>query len=209
MNPLLSTACLYGILDTGYVTPTNMATMAQQLLQGGIRILQLRAKKSSEEEIVAMARTILPHVRAAAGIFLINDYPHLVPVTGADGAHIGQDDMRINEARALAGEQAIIGCSTHSLKQVEQTLPQQPDYIGFGPLFMTPTKPDYTPIGLADIAKAQAMVPFPLFCIGGITSQTLPQVIAAEARRVVIVSDLLKAADPTRKAREFLKVFNR
>ncbi len=202
---LLSSSRLYGILDTGYITPADMGTVAQKLLRGGIRVLQLRAKKSSEAEIIAMAQEILPTVRAAGGIFLINDHPHLVPVIGADGAHIGQDDMTVGEARRLAGEKAIIGLSTHSLEQVEQAVLQQPDYIGFGPLFATPTKPDYKPIGLADIEKAQAMVPFPVFCIGGITAKTLPQVVAARAQRVVIVSDLLKAEDPSARAREFLE----
>jgi thiamine-phosphate pyrophosphorylase len=183
-----------------------MAAMAEQLLKGGIKILQLRAKKSSEAEIIAMAQQILLVVRAAGGIFLINDHPHLVPIIGADGAHIGQDDMTVAEARRLAGEKAIIGLSTHSLEQVERALSQQPDYIGFGPLFATPTKPDYKPIGLDDIPKAQAMVPFPIFCIGGITAKTLPQVVAAGAERVVVVSDLLKAEEPTAKAREFLEI---
>jgi len=208
VNHLLASSVLYGILDAGYVAPANMAAMAQQLLRGGIRILQLRAKKSSEAEIVAMAQQILPMVRAADGIFILNDHPHLVPVIGADGAHIGQDDMTVAEARQLAGEHAIIGLSTHSLEQVEQALSQQPDYIGFGPLFATPTKPDYKPIGLEEIRKVHAMVPFPVFCIGGITTKTLPQVLAAGARRVVVVSDLLKAEDPAAKVKEFLKVTN-
>lgn len=205
MNSFLESCRLYGILDTGYVAHADMGRMAQLLLRGGIRILQLRAKKSSEDEILAMARQILPHVRAFRGIFLINDYPHLVPMIGADGAHIGQDDMTVSEARALAGEEAVIGLSTHSLEQVEQALSQKPDYIGFGPLFPTPTKPDYKPIGLADIAKAQTLVPFPVFCIGGITLKTLPQVLAVGAKRIVVVSDLLKTKDPTAKAQEFLE----
>ncbi|MEI6417241.1 MAG: thiamine phosphate synthase [Verrucomicrobiota bacterium] len=206
MNPLLSSSQLYGILDTGYVAPADIGAMAQKLLRGGIRILQLRAKKSSEAEVLAMAQQILPIVRAAEGIFILNDHPHLVPIVGADGAHIGQDDMTVAEARRLAGEKAIIGLSTHSLEQVEQAVLQQPDYIGFGPLFATPTKPDYKAIGLADIPKAQAMVPFPIFCIGGITEKTLPQVVAAGVQRIVVVSDLLKAEDPCAKARKFLGI---
>ena len=208
MNSLLASCRLYGILDTGYVAPADMGVMTQKLLHGGIRVLQLRAKKSSEAEIIAMAQQILPVVRAAGGIFLINDHPHLVEVIGADGAHIGQDDMTVAQARQLAGEKALIGLSTHSLEQVERALSQQPDYIGFGPLFATPTKPDYKPIGLADIAKAQGIVPFPIFCIGGITSKTVPQVVAAGVQRVVVVSDLLKAEDPSAKAQELLKFFN-
>lgn len=206
MNSLLASSPLYGILDTGCVAPADMPAMAQKLLRGGIRILQLRAKKSSEAEIIAMAQQIIPHVRAVGGIFLINDHPHLVPVVGADGAHIGQDDMTVAEARGLAGLKALIGLSTHSLEQVELAVLQKPDYIGFGPLFATPTKPDYKPIGLTDIPKAQAMVSFPVFCIGGITTATLPHVVAAGAQRVVVVSDLLKAEDPSARVREFLEL---
>lgn len=206
MNPLLASSRLYGILDTGYVAPEKMLAMAEQLLQGGIKILQLRAKKSSEDQIVAMAQKISPIIRAAGGIFILNDHPHLVPVVGADGAHIGQDDMTVATARLQAGSEAIIGLSTHSLGQVEQAMSQQPDYIGFGPLFATPTKPDYKPIGLDDIAQAQAMVSFPVFCIGGINTETFSQVIAAGAKRVVVVSDLLKAEDPSAKAQEFFNM---
>lgn len=153
-----------------------------------------------------MAQQVLPLVRAAGGLLILNDQPHLVPIVGADGAHIGQDDMTVAAARTLAGETAIIGLSTHSLQQVEQAVLQQPDYIGFGPLFATPTKPDYKPIGLDDISKAQAIVSFPLFCIGGITDKTLPQVIDAGAQRVVIVSALLKAEDPEALTQSCIKM---
>ena len=193
---------LYGILDTGYVAPTNMGAMAQKLLRGGVDIIQLRAKNSSEEEIMAMAQQILPWTRAAQVPFIINDYPHLVPLTGADGTHIGQEDMSVSEARALAGEKALIGLSTHSLKQATEAILQKPDYIGFGPLFATPTKPTYLPIGISDIRKVYLNIPFPVFCIGGITLETLPQVIEAGAKRVVIVSTLLKAEDPEQTTRQ-------
>lgn len=193
---------LYGILDAGYVPFHEMGAMAQKLLRGGIDVLQLRSKKTSEAEIIAMAGEILPWTRAAQIPFIINDYPHLVPIIGADGAHIGQDDLSVTEARSLAGKGAIIGLSTHSLEQVNNACLQKPDYIGFGPLFATPTKPDYIPIGITDIPMAQKMVPFPIFCIGGITLETLPQVIEAGATRVVMVSALLKAEDPEQTAKQ-------
>ena len=205
MHPLLASARLYGILDTGYVAPEAMASMAQQLLQGGVQLLQLRAKKSSRAEIITMAQEILPVIRAHQALFFINDYPDLVPIVGADGAHIGQDDGNVAEARHAAGEGALIGLSTHSLEQVERACAQQPDYIGFGPLFTTATKPDYRPIGLADVVSAQRAVSFPLFCIGGITLERVPEVVEAGAERLVVVSDLLKAKDPAEQARKFLE----
>lgn len=210
MNPLLHSSQLYGILDTGYVTPENMTRMTQQLLQGGIRILQLRAKKSSPQEIITIARQILPYIRAQEGMLFLNDHPDLVPKVDADGVHIGQEDLThlfhnsLEEVKRLAGKKALVGLSTHSLQQVQESLEQHPDYIGFGPLFATPTKPDYPAIGLTDLIKAQEMAPFPIFCIGGITLETAPQAINAGAKRIVVVSDLLKAAEPAAKARQLL-----
>ena len=116
--------------------------------------------------------------------------------TGADGAHVGQDDVSVAEARALAGEHAIIGKSTHSLAQALAAQREGPDYIGFGPLFATPTKPDYPPIGLNEITPAQRLVSLPVFCIGGIKRENLSGVLAAGAQRVVIVSGILRAPDP-------------
>ncbi|MBX9743561.1 MAG: thiamine phosphate synthase [Chthoniobacterales bacterium] len=194
-NPLAS-AYLYGILDTSYLEPCAMSAMAQKLLQGGVDLLQLRAKNNSEAEIISMAASILPWTRAAGVPFILNDYPHLIPITGADGAHIGQKDMSVAQARRLAGTKALIGLSTHSLEQVKEACLQNPDYIGFGPLFETPTKPTYQSIGLESICSAQEIATFPVFCIGGINLKTLPSVFRAGARRVVVVSGLLKAEDP-------------
>ena len=193
----LSACRLYGILDTGYVAPDGMPGMASALIRGGIGILQLRAKQETPDEIVEMARGIAPLCRAAGIPFILNDHPELVGKAGADGVHVGQGDMPVQEARRLAGPGALVGKSTHSLEQALATSKERPDYLGFGPLFATPTKPDYTPIGTGDIRKVQEMVSLPVFCIGGITLSNLAGVVAAGARRVVIVSDLLRAENPS------------
>lgn len=198
---MLHQCYLYGILDAGYVTTSDMAAMAQKLIAGGVDILQLRAKHSSEEEIISMAAQIQPLAKAAKVIFIINDFPHLVQKIKADGVHVGQDDISVAEARRLAGPDAIVGLSTHSLEQVQKAIAAQPDYIGFGPIFATQTKPDYVPIGIEDIATAQACVSFPIFCIGGITQKNLSEVITAGSKRVVIVSELLKSENPEQTAR--------
>jgi thiamine-phosphate pyrophosphorylase len=187
---------LYGILDTGYVRQDRMATMASLLIDGGVDILQLRAKKESREEIRTMALKLSPICRKAGISFILNDHPDLVPETGADGAHVGQDDLSIAEARRLAGPEAIIGKSTHSLDQALSSVAESPDYIGFGPLFATATKPDYTPIGTELIREVYRLIPFPVFCIGGINLDNLPSVLHVGTERVVIVSDLLTAGDP-------------
>jgi len=192
----LSECRLYAILDTGYVPSDRMVAMAYSLIAGGADILQLRAKKESREEIRTMALELSPICQQAGIAFILNDYPDLVRETGADGAHVGQDDLSVAEARRLGGPEAIIGKSTHSLDQALSAGKESPDYIGFGPLFATATKPDYTPIGTQQIQEVQRLLPFPVFCIGGINLPNLPSVIRAGAKRVVIVSDLLSAADP-------------
>jgi len=132
-----------------------------------------------------------------------------VPSVGADGAHVGQDDLAVDDARwragrALAGEVPlpIIGKSTHSIEQAVAAAEAGADYIGFGPLFPTPTKAGRPAIGLSDIARVHELVKIPIFCIGGIKLANLPEVIAAGARRVVVVSGILQAPDITAHCRE-------
>lgn len=187
---------LYGILDTGYCEPDQMPAMLAAMLRGGVDIVQLRAKHSPPDRILELARELHPLTAAAGVPFILNDHPSLAAEAGVEGVHVGQDDMSVADARRLAGQGSIAGLSTHSLAQAEAAVASQPDYIGFGPLFATPTKPDYTPIGMAEIAAVHRRVNLPVFCIGGIKRENLPAVIAAGARRVVIVSGILTAEDP-------------
>ncbi len=202
----LSIRRLYGILDLGYVTPENAAPTALAMLEGGVQFLQLRAKGTAKSDIPAIARPLADLCRDHAVPFILNDHPDLVSQVGADGAHVGQDDMSVAEARSLAGPSKIIGLSTHSLAQARAAVQQSPDYIGFGPLFATPTKPDYTPIGTSDIQAVHESIPLPIFCIGGIKSENLPAVLKSGAHRVVIVSGILQAPDIRSYCRECLEL---
>ena len=169
--------------------------MARRMLEGGVDILQLRAKQFLPGAIRALAEKVLPVCREFGVRFLLNDHPELVPLTGADGVHVGQDDLPVPRVREIVGPDAIIGLSTHSLGQAVAAAGAGPDYIGFGPLFSTPTKPDYEPVGLGEIREVHARAGVPVFCIGGIKLENLPDVLAAGARRAVIVSGILQAAD--------------
>lgn len=191
----LSDCRLYGILDLGYVPSGDAVSTTRTLAEAGVDILQLRAKKSHPDVIRALAAEILPVCREFGIPFLLNDHPDLVGSTGADGVHVGQDDLPVPRVREIVGPDAIIGLSTHSLDQALAARAAKPDYIGFGPLFATPTKPDYAPVGLGDIREVQDRVPLPVFCIGGIKLENLPVVLGAGARRIVLVSGLLQAAD--------------
>ena len=191
----LADARLYGIVDLGYVPSGTASLAAKQLLEGGVDVLQLRAKSAPKSLVARLAEEIHALTRPLGVPLILNDYPELLREVPAEGAHVGQDDMSVSEARAAAGRPVIIGKSTHSLVQARAAVEEGADYIGFGPLFATPTKPGRPAIGLGDIAAVHAEVSLPIFCIGGIKNENLPEVIAAGARRVVIVSGWLQAND--------------
>lgn len=195
---------LYGILDLGYVTAEAAPRTLQEMLLGGVDIVQLRAKMQSPAEVAMLAGKLAPIASAAGVPFIINDHPQIVREAGAAGAHVGQDDLDIGTARRMAGPGRLVGKSTHTLAQAVMAAdsPDTPDYIGFGPLFATATKPDYQAIGMADIRRVHELVPIPIFCIGGIKLENLDAVLTAGARRVVIVSGILKAADIAGYCRE-------
>lgn len=193
----LQAARLYAILDTGYSSPSDWPRLAAALISGGVGILQIRAKQATPEEIIPWVAPVLEVTRPAGIPLILNDHPQLVPLTGADGCHIGQEDGTVAAAREKAGPGALVGKSTHSLEQAAATVAEAPDYIGFGPIFPTPTKPDYTPIGPGDIRAMEAATPVPAFCIGGIKRENTAKLVQMGATRVVIVSGLLLAPDPT------------
>lgn len=195
----LSSCRLYGIADMGYTAEHQLISVTEKLLAGGLGILQLRAKNHDPEHIARMGIRLAPLCREYGCLFIINDYPELAFSTGADGVHLGQDDGDLASVRAMLGTDAIIGRSTHSPKQALGAFREQADYIGFGPLFPTDTKPGRPAIGLEDIADVRRQLPeeFPVFCIGGINGNTLPSVLEAGASRVVIVSWLLAHPDIT------------
>jgi len=126
---------------------------------------------------------------------IINDHADIAAQIACEGVHVGQDDDAVAKAREVTGGACFVGKSTHSLAQAVAAQAEGADYIGFGPLYATGTKPDYIPIGLADIAEAHQRVSLPIFCIGGVNATRLDEVLAAGARRVVVVSAFLQAAD--------------
>lgn len=192
---------MYGILDLSYVVVHDVAHVATAMLAGGVDVLQLRAKQHAISEITSVAHE-LREITGERGVpLVINDHPQIASVVGAEGVHVGQDDLSVSAARDAAGGDCFVGKSTHSVEQAQRAADEGADYIGFGPLFATPTKPDYTPIGTAEIRDVHARVAIPIFCIGGIKLSNLPDVIAAGARRVVIVSGLLQAPDIAEYAR--------
>ena len=192
---------LYGILDLGYVTEPDAERVAAAMVEGGVDLIQLRAKKSSIEEVADLATRLHKITTAAEVPLIVNDHAEVAAQVSVEGVHVGQDDDSVATTREKAGRKIIIGKSTHSVDQARAAETEGVDYIGFGPIFATPTKPDYKPIGMADIKQVHVDVVLPIFCIGGIKIDNLGEVIAAGAKRVAIVSGLLKAPDVAKYAR--------
>ena len=192
---------LYAILDLAYVAPENAESVAHDLIRGGADLIQLRGKEKTREELTVLARK-LHRITGAAGVpLIVNDHPEVARDVPVEGVHLGQDDLGIAAAREIVRRTCWIGKSTHGLAQATAAVAEGSDYIGFGPLFATPTKPEYTPIGMDEIRRVHELVARPIFCIGGIKLQNLPAVLAAGARRVVIVSGLLQSDDITATTR--------
>jgi len=163
-------------------------------LAGGVDIVQLRDKEASTAELLAGAAVARPLCDVAGALLILNDRPDLVRESGADGCHVGQDDMDVPDARALAGEGAIVGQSTHFPAEVDAA--GDADYIGVGPVFATPTKPGRHAVGVELVRYAGAFAPVPFFAIGGIDMSNVEAVVDAGARRVAVVRAIAEAPDP-------------
>src|SRR5215471_16141470 len=189
----LSECRLYGIIDLGYVERRDAAGIMEQMIEGGVDLIQLRGKNKSIEELMELSAELHELTAKSCTPLIVNDHAEIARRVPVDGVHVGQDDDSIEIAQQKAAREILVGKSTHSLEQAGAAEREGADYIGFGPIFATPTKPDYAPIGLKDITRVHAEVNLPIFCIGGINIDNLQSVIDAGAKRVVMVSALLNA----------------
>jgi thiamine-phosphate pyrophosphorylase len=189
----LSECRLYGIIDLGYVERRDAARVIEQMIEGGVDLIQLRGKNKSIGELVELAAELHGLTAKSSTPLIVNDYAEIARQRPVEGVHVGQDDDTIEIVRQKVAREVLVGKSTHNLEQAQAAQREGADYIGFGPIFATPTKPDYAPIGLEDISRVHAEVNLPIFCLGGINIDNLQRVIDAGAKRVVMVSALLKA----------------
>jgi thiamine-phosphate pyrophosphorylase len=191
----LSECQLYGILDLSYVDNSDAVPVADAMIEGGVDLIQLRGKERPIEELVDLAAALHEVTARSSTPLIVNDHAEIAVKVPVEGVHVGQDDDAVADVRRRVDRKILVGKSTHSLEQALAAQREDADYIGFGPIFATLTKPDYQPIGLKEIEGVHRDVVLPIFCIGGIKIDNLKQVITAGARRVAIVSGLLKAAD--------------
>jgi thiamine-phosphate pyrophosphorylase len=186
---------LYAILDPEQTDSRSPETVARQLLEGGAKMIQLRAKLVSSRDflqLAQMARELTTHFDCK---LIVNDRVDIALASAADGVHLGQEDLPLQIGRKLLGDK-IIGISTHTLEQAKEAQESGANYIGFGPIFGTSTKDTgYTARGLEMLARIRAAVTLPIVAIGGITEATVQDVWHAGADSAAIISDLLKAEE--------------
>jgi thiamine-phosphate pyrophosphorylase len=166
-------------------------------LEGGVDIVQLREKSWPDDEVVALSQRLRTLCDEHDALLIVNDRPDLALECGADGVHVGQEDMPLDEARQIVGDDLIVGISTHSPDQIQAALGSTADYLGVGPVYSTPTKPGRPAVGLELVRYASAhAVAKPWFAIGGIDNSNVAQVAAAGATRIAVVRAIRDAADP-------------
>jgi thiamine-phosphate pyrophosphorylase len=207
MKPLADCK-LYTFVDAAYLNGRAPEAVAQQLCDGGSDLIQLRAKKSSPEEIRSMAEKIVPITKRAGVNFVINDYQDIAQGVGAEFCHLGQEDFfdaGYRQVSKLELGNLKIGLSTHAPDQAQRAVKAGPDYIAIGPIFATKTKPGRMPVTLEYVRWAAENVTIPWFAIGGIHLENLAQIIGAGARRICVVSAILNAPDIAKACGEFRK----
>ena len=203
---------LYVIVDRQAAGSRDLAEVTAQAIRGGADVIQLRDKRASARELIAEASRCTALARAAGIPLVINDRADVARAVGADGVHLGQDDLPVAEARRLLGPGTLIGKSTHSLAQALAAAAEAPDYLGCGPIFPTPTKPEYGSVGLALIGQVVSRVSLPVICIGGIDAANIDRLMEAGARCVAVVRAVCAAEDPeaaTRHLKQRLAQFHR
>ena len=206
---------LYAITDCELSNCANLDTV-RMMLAGGARLIQLRDKEASSRELLEQALACLKLTRAAGAMLIINDRVDVALTTGADGVHLGQDDMSVADAREMLGEDKIIGVSTHSIEQFRAALETSANYIAVGPVYPTTTKENPSPVvGLDLVREAKGLIDRPLVAIGGINHDRGPEVIAAGADCVAAISalypwpeklDFTSKPEITSAVRNFLEV---
>jgi thiamine-phosphate pyrophosphorylase len=169
---------------------------------GGVDVVQLREKGLGDRALLERARQVRRWTREAGVLFIVNDRPDIARLAEADGVHLGQDDLPVSAARRVFGPAALIGVSTHNLRQLRQAVLDGASYVGVGPAFRSNTKEFAELAGLDYVREALAATSLPAFVIGGIDATNIDQVVAAGGRRVAVSQAILRAESPRAVATE-------
>lgn len=183
---------LYGITGEKFANGKTNYQCVKEMIDGGIKVIQYREKEKSMKEMVEEAKKIRDLCRENSVLFIVNDHVDLALLIDADGVHVGQDDMDVNDARTLIGDNKIIGLSTHSPEQGKKAFENNNvDYIGVGPIFPTTTK-DTAPVGLKYLDYVLENIKMPFVAIGGIKISNIDKIISRNAHSICMVSEIVK-----------------
>lgn len=197
---------LYLILDPAVAGNRSLTDLVHVALDAGGRLFQLRMKTLETGKVYEMAAVLCPLVQKGGGIFIVNDRVDVAKAIGADGVHLGQEDLPLADARAILGPGKLIGISTHNLAQATEAEAGGADYIGYGPVFPTATKENPDPVvGVSGLHEVRTKVRIPIVAIGGINAGNIAEVAAAGADCCAVVSAVLSAADPKVAIMELVK----
>ncbi len=185
---------------------SELANLAEQLLIAGVDMLQLRDKQFDDRILLARAALLRKITHAHDKLLIINDRPDLAKLSGADGVHLGQDDLPVGKARQIVGPTALVGLSTHRIEQAGEAVLLGADYLGVGPTFPSQTKQFDKFPGLDFIVQVAEQIKLPAFTIGGINAGNVSRVVEAGASRVAVSGSVINAADPPGEVKRLLEV---
>ena len=196
---------LYALIDSRSDEPA-FEKFVTSIIAGGVDIIQLRDKHADDRTLLNRSRILKNCIAASERnvLFIMNDRPDLALLAGADGVHVGQEELPVNLVRQIVGKM-LIGVSTHSIKQARQAVSDGADYIGAGPVFKSETKEFSALAGLTYLREAAREMTIPAFAVGGITTERLDEVLQTGIRRVAVSSALLKAENPKETAEKWKK----
>jgi thiamine-phosphate pyrophosphorylase len=196
---------LYVILDSALMT-VPVQDCALELVDAGVRLLQYRAKDGSARNLLNFSRDLSSSLIPRGVSFLVNDRPDVALLAGATGVHVGQDDLDVEQARALVGNQKWVGVSTHNIEQFRKAATTSADYIAVGPVFATLSKANPDPVvGTEFIRRVRDLTDKPIVAIGGIALETAASLIQAGADSLAVISDVLRSPDRAKRARQYLE----
>ncbi len=202
---------LYAVCDADVCARAGwtLPDYAAALMDGGVTLLQLRAKHAASREFLAATEAVMAHARSHAATVIVNDRADIARLAGASGVHVGQDDLTTADVRRVIGGDAVLGVSTHTVEQLGAAVREPVTYVAIGPVFGTSTKDTgYDAVGLDLVRRARTIAGpagLPVVAIGGITLERASDVIVAGAASVAVITDLLVGGDPAARARAFIE----
>jgi len=203
---------LYAIIDAALLKKTSELSFVEMMAESGVELLQYRNKRASSRELFEASQSISATLSRLAkpGLykprFIVNDRADIAVLANAQGVHVGQQDLNVEEARAIVGPDNLVGVSTHSLEQLDAADKTSADYIAFGPIFPTSSKENPDPVvGLDLLREARQHTQKPIVVIGGITLQRAAEVFRAGADSLAVARDLIASENPAARAQLFLK----